>query len=86
MMSIVTWLVAGGLAGWAASHYLTHLHPEAVAFNVVVGVLGAVFVGWIVAPLVGAAPGFGAYGFLVAAFGAAGLLFFVHLVRQTVSR
>ena len=86
MMSFVTWLVAGGLAGWAASHYLAHLHPEAVAFNVVVGVLGAVFVGWLVAPLVGVSPGLGVFGFFVSAFGAAALLFCVHLVRQTVSR
>ncbi len=85
MMSFVTWLMAGGLAGWAASHYLTNLRPGAIAFNVVVGVLGAVFVGWIVAPLVGVTPGLGVYGFFVAAFGAAGLLFCVHLVRQTVS-
>jgi uncharacterized membrane protein YeaQ/YmgE (transglycosylase-associated protein family) len=86
MMSLVTWLVAGGLAGWAASRYLARLHPEAVAFDVVVGVLGAVFVGWVVAPLVGVSPGPGVFGFFVAAFGAAALLFCVHLVRQTVSR
>ena len=86
MMSFVTWLMAGGLAGWAASHYLTHLHREAVTFNVVVGVLGAVLVGWVVGPLLGVSPGLGVFGFFVAASGAAALLFCVHLARQTVSR
>jgi uncharacterized membrane protein YeaQ/YmgE (transglycosylase-associated protein family) len=85
-MSIVTWLLAGALMGWAATRYMTHLNPEALAFNVVVGVLGAVFVGWLVAPLLGVTPGLGVTGFFVAAFGAAALLSCVHLVQQTVSR
>ena len=85
-MSIVTWLLAGALAGWAASQYMTHLNREALAFNVVIGVLGAVFVGWLVAPLLGVTPGFGVASFFVAAFGATALLFCVHLVQQTVSR
>jgi uncharacterized membrane protein YeaQ/YmgE (transglycosylase-associated protein family) len=85
-MSILTWLMAGALAGWAASRFMTHVNREALAFNIVVGVLGAVLVGWLVAPSVGVAPGLGVASFLVAAFGATALLFCVHVVQQTVSR
>ena len=30
-MSIVTWLLAGGLVGWAASYYMTNTRAEAIA-------------------------------------------------------
>jgi uncharacterized membrane protein YeaQ/YmgE (transglycosylase-associated protein family) len=85
-MSIVTWLLAGGLVGWAASRYLTNTRPEAVAFNVAFGVAGAALTGLVVAPLLGVAPGLGMSGLLVSACGAAALLFCIHVVQQTVSR
>jgi uncharacterized membrane protein YeaQ/YmgE (transglycosylase-associated protein family) len=85
-MAIVTWLFAGGLVGWAASSYLGNTSREGIAFNVAVAVFGAVFMGWAAAPMLGVSTGFGIAGFLAAAFGAAALLFCVHVVQRTVSR
>jgi uncharacterized membrane protein YeaQ/YmgE (transglycosylase-associated protein family) len=85
-MTIVTWLLAGGLTGWTASHYLGSKHPQAIAFNVTLGVLGAAFAGWAVAPAVGVDPGFGGFALFVSIFGAAALLFCVHFVQQMRAR
>ena len=85
-MSIVNWLLAGALAGWAASHYMTNTRPEAIGFNVAVALLGAALASWVVAPLLGLSPAFGVAGFIVSACGAAALLFCVHFVQQTVAR
>ena len=85
-MSIVTWLLAGGLVGWTASHYMTNTRAEAIAFNVTVASLGAAFAGWIVAPILGVSPGLGVFGFFVSACGGAALLFCVHCVQQAIAR
>ena len=85
-MSIVTWLLAGGLVGWAASYYMTNTRAEAIAFNVIVAVVGAALAGLVVAPMIGVSPGLGTFGFLVSACGGAALLFSVHSVRQTIAR
>jgi uncharacterized membrane protein YeaQ/YmgE (transglycosylase-associated protein family) len=84
-MTIVTWLIAGGLTGWTASYYLGQTAPQGIAFNIAVAVLGAAFVGWIVAPLLGVAAGFSAFALFVSALGAAALLAGVHFVQHTVT-
>jgi uncharacterized membrane protein YeaQ/YmgE (transglycosylase-associated protein family) len=84
-MTIFTWLLAGGLTGWAASYYMENTQLEAVAFNVSVAVLGAAFVGWVVAPLLGVPTGFGVFALLVSAFGAAALLLCVHVLRHAIA-
>jgi len=52
MMSIILWLVAGGLIGWAASAIMRT--REGIAVNFVVGIVGAVIAGWVFSPRVGA--------------------------------
>jgi uncharacterized membrane protein YeaQ/YmgE (transglycosylase-associated protein family) len=84
-MSVLTWLVAGGLVGWGVSRYMTTLNREAIAFNVVVAVLGAAMTGLVVAPLLGVPPGFGVFALFVSVCGAAALLSGVHFFRQTVA-
>jgi uncharacterized membrane protein YeaQ/YmgE (transglycosylase-associated protein family) len=84
-MSVFTWLVAGGLVGWGASRFMTTLNREAIVFNVVVAVLGAVVAGLLVAPLLGVPPGFGVFALFVSVCGAAALLSGVHFFRQTVA-
>jgi len=84
-MSVLTWLVAGGLVGWVASRYMTTLHREAIVFNVVVAVLGAAITGLVVAPLLGVAPGFGVFALFVSVCGAAALVCGVHFWQQTVA-
>jgi uncharacterized membrane protein YeaQ/YmgE (transglycosylase-associated protein family) len=85
-MTIVTWLLAGGLAGWTASYYLANARAQAVVLNVALGVLGAAFAGWIVAPMLDVAPGFSLFALFVSLAGAAAVLFGVHVVQQTVAR
>jgi len=85
-MSLVTWLLAGGLVGWIASYYMRNTGTEAIAFNVIVAVLGAALVGLVVAPMLGVSPGLGTFAFLVSACGGAALLFCVHFVQQTMAR
>ena len=85
-MSIVTWLLDGGLVGWIASYHMTNTRAEAIAFNVTVAVLGAALAGWIVAPMLGVSPGLGTFGFFVSVCGAGALLFCVHFVQQTIAR
>ena len=85
-MTIVTWLLAGGPAGWTTSYYLAHKHAQAIALNVAVGVIGAAFTGLIVAPMLDVAPGFSLFALFVSLAGAAALLFCVHVVQQTVAR
>ena len=85
-MSIVTWLLAGGLVGWLASYYMTNTRREAITFNVVVAVLGAALAGWVVAPMLGVSPGLGPFAFFVSACGGVALLFCVHSVQQTLAR
>ena len=84
-MSVFTWLVAGGLVGWAASRYMTTLHREAIVFNVVIAVFGAAIAGLLVAPLLGVPSGFGVFALFVSVCGAAALLSGVHFFRQTVA-
>jgi uncharacterized membrane protein YeaQ/YmgE (transglycosylase-associated protein family) len=84
-MSIFTWLVAGGLVGWGASRYMTTLHREAIALNIVIAVIGAAIAGLVVAPLLGVAPGFGVFALFVSVCGAAALLYGVHVIQQMVA-
>ncbi len=85
-MNIITWLVAGGLMGWAASHYLGTMQKEAIAFNVAVATVGAALGDWILGPMLGVAPGFSGFGVIVAAISASLLLVIVHIVQRSVAR
>ena len=85
-MNIVTWLIAGGLTGWGASHYMGTTHRQAIAFNIVVATLGAALGDWLVGPVLGVAPGFSGFGVIVAAITAAFVLVIVHLVQRGVTR
>jgi uncharacterized membrane protein YeaQ/YmgE (transglycosylase-associated protein family) len=85
-MTIVTWLLAGGLTGWTASYFLGHMHSQAIAFNIAVAVVGSVLAGWIVAPLLDVGVGFSVGALIVSGFGAAASLFCIHVVQRTVSR
>ena len=85
-MTVVTWLLAACLTGWAASHFLTNTRREAIGLNIAIAVPGAIIAGWAVAPMLGVPPGFGVVALFVSAVGAAATLFCVHFVQQTVAR
>ena len=89
MFHIVTWLVVGALIGWVAGILMRNDDDQSVFVNVIVGVLGALVAGWIVAPYFGLHAGdprvldFGALSVaLVGAVIALGLLSFARSRRR----
>jgi len=81
-MNVITWLVAGGLVGWATSYYTSTPQLPALAFNIGVGVVGAAIGGWLFGPTLGVADGFGIFAVIVSAIGSALLLLAVHFVQR----
>ena len=52
-MNFIIWLVVGGLIGWIASMIMRTDAQQGVILNVVVGIIGAMLGGWLLAPLFG---------------------------------
>ena len=63
-MSVLTWLLAGGVTGWLACVYLGTRHSQAFVFNISVATIGAAIGSWALGPTFGVEPGFGVYGVL----------------------
>lgn len=78
-MSILGWIILGGLAGWVAS--LLTREEGSLLKNIIVGIIGA-FVGGFVFTALGGSDitGFNLYSFLVALVGAVILIFLLRLV------
>ena len=51
-MHVVAWLIAGGVVGWVAG--LLMRRHDGVLLDVVIGIVGALLGGWLLAPLLGA--------------------------------
>ena len=85
-MNFIIWLVVGGLIGWVASMIMRTNDQQGAILNVIVGVVGSLLGGWLVAPLLGAATGnqndFSVRGLLASLIGAVILLAIVNLVRR----
>lgn len=82
-MSIVAWVVLGGLAGWIASMITGRNDQQGCLMNIIVGVVGA-FIG---GAIVGFFGGNGVTGFnlpsvLVAIVGAVVLLAIINLITR----
>jgi len=75
-MSIIGWIVLGGLAGWVASMIAGTNARQGLLGNIIVGIIGA-FIGGFVIGLLGGegATGFNLWTFVVAVLGAVILLF-----------
>src|SRR4051812_17248933 len=52
-MNFIIWLIVGGIIGWLASMIRRTDAQQGVILNVVVGILCAMFGGWLISPLVG---------------------------------
>lgn len=75
-MSILVWVIFGGIAGWLASMVAGTNKSQGLLGNIVVGVLGAFVGGWVMSLLgYGTVTEFNLYGLLVAVAGAVLLLF-----------
>ena len=89
-MSIITWLIVGGLVGWVASIVMRTDARQGILLNIVVGIIGAFLGGWLISPLVGGATinqgDLSVVGLLVSLGGAVVLLAIVNLVRRGAAR
>lgn len=83
-MSILLWIIIGGVAGWLASLVMHTDASQGILLNIVVGIVGA-FLGGFLFSLLGAAPvtGFNLYSLLVATIGAIALIGLYKMVART---
>ena len=85
-MNFIIWLIVGGIIGWLASLVMRTDAQQGIGLNIVVGIIGALLGGWIVAPLLGAGTinqnDFSLAGLGVSLLGAIILLAIVNLVRR----
>ena len=82
-MSILAWIILGGIAGWLASLFMNTDHSQGIVLNIVVGIVGAFIGGWAFSIFGGAGvTGFNLYSLLVALLGSVVLLGIVKAVRQ----
>lgn len=90
MMNIIIWLVVGGVLGWLASIVMKTDAQQGIILNVIVGVVGAVLGGWLLAPLFGTGTinqdNLSLPSLLVSFLGAVILLAIVNLVRRGTAR
>jgi uncharacterized membrane protein YeaQ/YmgE (transglycosylase-associated protein family) len=85
-MNFIIWIVVGGLLGWVASMIMHTDAQQGIILNVVVGIVGALLGGWLLAPLFGTGTinqnDFSIGSLLVSLLGAVVLLAAVNLFRQ----
>ncbi len=86
MINIIIWLVVGGVIGWLASIIMKTDAQQGMILNVVVGIVGAVLGGWLLAPLFGTGTinqdNLSLPSLIVSLLGAVILLAIVNLVRR----
>jgi len=89
-MSFIIWLIVGGIIGWVASMIMKTDAQQGMILNVVVGIIGALLGGWLLAPLLGTGTinqnDFSVAGLLVSLLGAIILLAIVNFVRRGSAR
>jgi len=85
-MNFIIWIVVGGIIGWLASLMMKTDAQQGLLLNIIVGIVGALLSGWIIAPLLGTGTinqSDFSIGALVASFlGAVVLLAIVNLFRR----
>ncbi len=85
-MNIIIWLVVGGLIGWVASMIMRTDAQQGMLLNVIVGVVGAMLGGWLLAPVFGMGTinqnDFSLGGLGLSLLGAIILLGIVNLIRR----
>jgi uncharacterized membrane protein YeaQ/YmgE (transglycosylase-associated protein family) len=89
-MNFIIWLVVGGIIGWIASMIMRTDAQQGIFLNVVVGIIGAMLGGWLIAPLIGGGTinqnDFSLSGLVVSLLGAIILLAIVNLFRRGAPR
>lgn len=86
LMSILAWIVIGGLAGWVASMVMKTDASQGLLADIIVGIIGA-FIGGFVLDLAGiggtTVSGFNIASFVTALIGAVILLGLLRLIRRS---
>lgn len=89
-MNFIIWIVVGGVLGWLASLVMRTDAQQGLILNVVVGIVGALLGGWLLAPLFGVGTinqgDFSIGALLVSFLGAVILLAIVNLLRRGTPR
>ncbi|GIV97324.1 MAG: transglycosylase [Herpetosiphonaceae bacterium] len=89
-MNIIIWLIVGGIIGWIASLIMGTDESQGILLNVIVGIVGALIGGFLLAPLFGTGTitegDFSLSGLLVSLLGAIILLAIVNLFRRGTVR
>lgn len=90
ILNIIIWIVVGGILGWIASLIMRTDAQQGLLLNIVVGIVGALLGGWLIAPLFGTGTinqgDFSLSGLLVSLLGAIILLAIVNLFRRGTVR
>jgi uncharacterized membrane protein YeaQ/YmgE (transglycosylase-associated protein family) len=85
-MSIIIWLVVGGIIGWLASKIMRTDAQQGIILNVVVGIIGAFIGGWLGGMFFGTGGinqgDFSLSGLLMSLVGAIVLLAIVNMFRR----
>jgi uncharacterized membrane protein YeaQ/YmgE (transglycosylase-associated protein family) len=89
-MNFIIFLIVGGLIGWIASIIMHTNGQQGIILNIVVGIVGALLAGLLLAPLVGGGSitqgDFSLSGLLISLVGAIILLAIVNLFRRGAVR
>ena len=86
MLNWIIWIVVGGILGWLASIIMRTDAQQGALLNIIVGIVGAVLGGFLLAPLFGTGTinkgDFSLPSLLVSLLGAVILLAIVNLLRR----
>ena len=89
-MNFIIWIIVGGILGWLASLVMKTDAQQGIFLNVVVGIVGALLGGWLLAPLFGTGTinqnNFSISSLIVSFLGAIVLLAIVNLIRRGTPR
>ena len=90
MINILIWVIIGGIIGWLASMVMKTDKQQGIILNVVVGIIGALLGGFLIAPLFGSGTinrgDFSIPGLLASFLGAVILLAIANLVTRGRAR
>lgn len=85
-MNFIIWIVIGGVLGWIASMIMRTNAQQGLLLNVLVGIVGALLGGWLLAPLFGTGTinqsDFSVGSLVVSLLGSVILLAIVNLFRR----
>lgn len=89
-MNFLIWLIVGGILGWLASLVMKTDGQQGIILNVIVGIVGALIAGFVIAPMLGTGTintnDFSISGLLVSFLGAVVLLAIVNMFRRRAVR